>query len=740
MPEEPCFGILRTRLRTSTRTLGMARPARAPLRTPRALRSLLLACLTLSCGGLTPPNGAAVARIETTPSTLSLLVDDSRNVVARAFDASGALLSRPLFWSVDVANVVTVTQDGVLTAIAPGTAQLAVSAGGKSVLVPVTVSVRPVAVVRIAPEGSTIRVGQSAQLSVQLFDAGGNELSGRTVTWSTSAATLATVSALGRVTGVAAGTVTITATAEGVNGTALVVVQPIPVASVALTPATVAMLDGASTALTAVPRDSAGKTLTGRTITWSSSAPGVATVSSSGGLLGVAPGTATITATSEGKSATSRVTVSPVPVATVTVSPSTATVVVGQTATLTARVADSSGTLLSGRTVAWTSDAPAVATVNASTGLVTTIATGTAKITATSEGKSGVATISVPIVPVASIQVTPASLTMLAGETQRLTAKTLDAQGKVLTGRVVTWIGGAPAVATVDTLGNVRAIAIGSAVIVATSEGARVSVPVSVVPITVAKVNVTPAAPTMESGRSLQLTASILDIRGRAIAGKSATWTSSNTSAATVSSSGRVTANIPGTTTITATSDGVSGSATVTVTLVKLARITLTPATASLYAGASLEVGMQLTDAVGHVLTPTGRTIVWASSAPAVASVSPLGVVTAVAAGTATISVTVDGQSASLSVTVSEVPVRGVVVDPSGATLTVGATVQLSAKATDALGNVIAGRTATWSSSAPSIATVDATGRVRGVAVGTARVTATIDGVQSGATIVVNAK
>src|SRR5262249_22031974 len=109
---------------------------------------------------------------------------------------------------------------------------------------------------------------------------------------------------------------------------------------------------------------------------------------------GVAAGMATITATSEGKSGTSIITVSSIPVASVTVAPASASVQAGNTSQLTATPKDAGGTPLSGRVVTWSSDNTAAATVNTS-GRVTGVAAGTATITATCEGKTGTSTVTV---------------------------------------------------------------------------------------------------------------------------------------------------------------------------------------------------------------------------------------------------------------------------------------------------------------------------------------------------------
>jgi hypothetical protein len=177
--------------------------------------------------------------------------------------------------------------------------------------------VTPVATVDVSPNSATVAVGATVQLSAATKDAGGEPLTGRTITWGTSSAQIATVSTSGLVTGVAAGSATITATSEGKSGTASVVVTSttVPVATVEVTPASASMPVGGTLQLTATPKDAADQPLTGRTITWATSAAQVATVSTAGLVRGVGTGSATITATSEGKDGTSSVTVTSQPLA-----------------------------------------------------------------------------------------------------------------------------------------------------------------------------------------------------------------------------------------------------------------------------------------------------------------------------------------------------------------------------------------------------------------------------------------
>jgi Bacterial Ig-like domain (group 2)/Calcineurin-like phosphoesterase len=197
------------------------------------------------------------------------------------------------------------------------------------------------------------------------------------------------------------------------------------VASVLVSPPSATLQVGSTLALTATPQDSNHVPLTGRPVTWSSSNTAVATVN--GGLVaGVAAGVATITATSEGKDGRSSITVTAVPVASVTVSPPAADITVGGTVQLVATLKDANGNPLSGRVVAWASSNSAVAGVNGS-GLVTGVATGAAMITASSEGESGISAISVTATSGTPIVIAGAGdITGCSQVNDEATAKLLD--------------------------------------------------------------------------------------------------------------------------------------------------------------------------------------------------------------------------------------------------------------------------------------------------------------------------
>jgi len=166
----------------------------------------------------------------------------------------------------------------------------------------------PVATVTVAPASATIAPEATLQLEATARDAGGAALSGRDITWSSSDNSIATVSSDGLVTGVAAGSATITAASEGKNGTATIEVE-VPVGTVVVTPVEAAIAVSETVQLSAATLDPDGNELTDRAVAWSSSDPAIASVSGTGLVTGVAAGTATITATSEDQSGSASISV-----------------------------------------------------------------------------------------------------------------------------------------------------------------------------------------------------------------------------------------------------------------------------------------------------------------------------------------------------------------------------------------------------------------------------------------------
>ncbi len=264
-----------------------------------------------------------------------------------------------------------------------------------------------------------------------------------------------------------------------------------------------------------------------------------------------------------------------------------------------------------------------------------------------------------PVTPtVNSVTVSPASATLDPNGTQQLTA-TVDAT-PASADKSVTWSSSNPSVATVSESGLVTAVAQGTATITATSNldntksgtcSVTVNAPAAPIPVTAIALN--KSTTTIAIGDSETLT--IIYTPTDANTGKAVNWTSSNTSVATVDNSGKVIGVTVGTATITATSTtdaSITASCAVTVQAVAVTGVSINPTSANLQIGGSTDLTYTILPA-----NATDKSVSWSSSNTSVATVDN-GHVTAVAAGTATITVTTtDGnKTATCSVTVTAGP------------------------------------------------------------------------------------
>src|SRR5213596_1195862 len=382
------------------------RLARLKHRTVAGAAAAGAAAVLLSCElpvRVAEPN-ATVNQLIITPHVVTLQLNQDQDFEAVGLSAAGDTSPSSVSWDVTGGTFTDMGASGGrhyghYHGGACGSFKVAATShpDGKTDTANVTVAgcTVPVASVTVSPGAPTVQVGQTTQLTATPKDANGTPLTGRVVTWSSDNTAVAMVDGSGLVTAVAAGSATITATSEGQSGTASVTVSTVPVASVTVSPSPASVQQGATVQLTATPRDANGNPLSGRVISWSSDNAAVATVSGSGLVSGVVVGSATITATSEGQSGTSSITVTPAPVASVTVTPASGSVAVGSTLQLTATPRDANGNPLTGRVITWQASNNAIASVNGS-GLVSGVAAGgPITITATSEGHSGTAAVTV---------------------------------------------------------------------------------------------------------------------------------------------------------------------------------------------------------------------------------------------------------------------------------------------------------------------------------------------------------
>ena len=285
----------------------------------------------------------------------------------------------------------------------------------------------------------------------------------KTATWKSDNEGVAVVDNEGNVTAKAAGTATITATADGKSASCKVTVkgqETVPVASVELNQTTLELKAGNTATLTATVKP---ENATSKEVTWTSDKPEIAAVDG-GKVTAKAEGTATITAKAGEKTATCTVTVTKADVAveSVTLNQSSLELKAGNNTTLTATVSPESAT---DKTVTWTSDKPEIAAVDG--GKVTAKAEGTATITAKAGDKTATCTVTVTKADVKVTQITISGKnTLNVNESTTLTA---DVQPGDATNKAVAWTSDSPTVIKVEN-GKVTALMPGQAVIKATAQ------------------------------------------------------------------------------------------------------------------------------------------------------------------------------------------------------------------------------------------------------------------------------
>ena len=620
--------------------------------------------VTTACGT------AAATKIVTVNATANPgSITGTTNVCVAATTALSTTGTTGGTWTSTNPGVGSVSAAGVVRGISAGTTTISygVSNTCGTVYASAVITVNP------TPSAGTINGASSVcpTSSITLSDVAGGGV------WSSTSTTIATIGTGGLVTGVAAGTTTISYTVTNGCGTAaattVMTVNAAPSAGTITGTANVCV--AATTALST----------TGATGgTWTSTNPAVGSVSTSGVVLGLSAGTTTI---SYGVGNTCGTVYASV---VITVNPTPAAGSISGASTVCGGASVTLSDLAGGGV--WSSTSTTTATVGTG-GLVTGVAAGTSAISYTVTNSCGTAAAST----IMTVNAAPSAGTIV-GTANVCVVGTLTLSATGASGG--TWSSTAPAIGSVSSSGVVQGLSVGTTTI---SYGVSNTCGTAYASLVVT-VNTTPVAGTISGASSVCGGASIplSDIAGGGV------WSSTSTTTATVGTDGLVTGVAVGTTTIsyTVTNGCGTAAATAIITVNAIASAGSISGASSVCTGASIA----LSDVAGGG--------VWSSTNTAAATIGTDGLVTGVAAGTTTISYTITFScgtvAATAIITVNATPVPGSI---SGAsTLCSGASTTLSDLA---VGGV-------WSSTSTSAATVGTDGLVTGVAVGTTTISYTV--------------
>ena len=446
------------------------------------LTALGLACFgsTAGCGGDT-----AVVDVASIPTTVTVTpgqvhmtaIGDTVRLSVEIQDQYGGVIEAPVQWTSGDPTV-AVVDDGLVRAAGNGETSITATVGSASGSAAVTVA-QEVSAVAVSPAADTLLAfGDTVRLVAEATDANGHAVAVSEFSWASSDTLVARVDASGQVTAAANGRATITATAGSASGSAAVTVAQ-EVSAVAVSPAADTLLAfGDTVRLVAEATDANGHAVAASEFSWASSDTLVARVDASGQVTAAANGSATITATAGSASGSAAVTVAQ-EVSAVAVSPAADTLLAfGDTVRLVAEATDANGHAVAASEFSWASSDTLVARVDAS-GQVTAAANGSATITATAGSASGSAAVTVAQ-EVSTVDVSPDRSLLDVGATVRLSADVRDANGHAVEDAAVSWTSSDLSVARVDAAGLVTALAMGEAVVVASSDAERDSVNIMV--------------------------------------------------------------------------------------------------------------------------------------------------------------------------------------------------------------------------------------------------------------------
>ena len=534
--------------------------------------------------------------------------------------------------------------------------------------------------------------------------------------------------------------------------------------AITIDPSNSSIADGTTVQLhaTGVFSDGTAEDLT-QLVNWASADATIAEVSSSSGSKGLAAGVAigstTITATESGITGSTTIAVTAATLTSITIDPALPSIAKGTTIQLAAIGNFSDGTTqdLTG-SVAWASIDATIAQVSdsgGSKGLAAGMAVGSTTITAAESGITGSTTIAVTAATLTSITIDPALPSIAKGTTIQLAAigNFSDGTTQDLTGSVA-W---ASVDATIAQVGNSSGskglavgVAIGSTTITATESGITGSTTIAVTAATLTSITIDPALPSIAKGTTIQLAAigNFSDGTTQDLT-SFLTWTSSGEAIAhvgnAVGTKGLVTGLAVGSAVVTALDGAVRGSTTVSVTAARLTAITVDPAASSIAKGTTVQLTAtgDFTDGTTEDLTSQ---VSWTSADDTIAEVSNIlatkGLVTGIAVGSALTTATLDGVQGSATIIVTPATLTSITVTPANPSISKGTTVQLAATAhfSDSTTEDLTSQVS-WTSADDTIAEASnmlaTKGLVTGIAVGSAPITATLDGVHGSTTVIV---
>jgi uncharacterized protein YjdB len=605
-----------------------------------------------------PTSTPTLKSITLTSTTQSLLVNGTVQFTATGSysDGSNKNLTSLATWSSSSANVASIVS-GLATGIASGTTTISASTGGVTGSKILTVSpiLTSIAVTPAAPS-VTVDTTQQFIATGTFTDGSAQDLTDQ-VAWASSNSSVGSIDKKGLATTVAKGTTTVSASMGAIAGSAALTVTSATLTSIFITPDKASVPQGATQLFVASGVFSDGSTQILAAVVWASSNSNIVSIDNTGVAATLGPASVTISATSGAVTGTTTFTVLPAALVSISLSPSAPSLALGNTTQFTAVGLFTDGSTQNISAATWSSSNTTSATVD-NTGFASTLTAGSTAISATSGSITGSTVLTVTSAVILSVTVTPATLSVPVGSVQQFSASGTFSDGSTqdITNSG-TWASSAGNVATISNSGLATTLAIGSTTFTASIGAVSGSADLQVTAASLQSISVTPANLPMATGTTAQLTAtgSYSDGSSQDLT-SAATWSSSAGGLASVSTSGVVTALKPGSATITATFNSVSGSTIITAANRTLQSIVVTPVNASITSGQKQQFQATANYADGTT-QDVSASAHWSSSSANTVTINSGqnggGLATAKAAGTVIITATLNGVSGSTNATVN---------------------------------------------------------------------------------------
>ncbi len=593
----------------------------------------------------------------------------------------------------------------------------------------------------VTPTTSSIALGQTAQFKATgMFSDGSSKDLTQSVGWSISNPDIASVDSSGLTTSLSTGIANVAAAMEGHNSSSVLSISKAAVVSIAVSPSGLSIPLGNQIQLTATGTftDKSTQDVT-NLVTWASSQPGVALVSSSGLAVSRSVGTSAVTATLDSVNASSPLTVSPAVLVSLVMSENHATIPLGTTAQFTAKGVYTDGSQQDlTNSVSWTAAPSGVVSISSS-GLATGRAVGAATVSATSGSVSSTGALTVSAAGLVSIVMSENHATIPLGTTAQFTAKGVytDGSQQDLTNSV-SWTAAPSGVVSISSSGLATGRAVGAATVSATSGSVSSTGALTVSAAGLVSIVMSENHATIPLGTTAQFMAKGVYTDGSTQdLTNSVSWTSLPSGILSFNSSGLAIGKAIGAATVSAKSGSVSGTGALTVSAAVLTSIGVVSALQAMPLGTKQQLTAIGTFTDGSTGNLTAS-VAWASASADIVSISPSGLAAANTVGNTTVSATAASISGSAPLAVSSAALTSISISPANPIMPLGSSQQLAATGlyTDGSTHDVT-QSVTWNVDNPTIANVSGTGVATAEQIGTTGVESSLGDIVGSATLTV---